>query len=67
MGGDRHRPQRRAGKHHSNIFRSHPAALGDEFGLAGMREADGVELLLADRAGDDRGRRRRAGEADCQL
>ena len=43
---DRHGPQRRAGEHHHDIAGRDPTALGDEFGLAGMLEADRVELLL---------------------
>ena len=43
------------------------AALGDELGLAGMLEADRVELLLGDRAGDHRRGRARARKADREL
>ena len=43
------------------------AALGDELGLAGMGEADRVELGLGDRAGDQRRGGARAGQADREL
>ncbi len=43
------------------------AALGDELGLAGMDEADRVELRLRDRAGDEAGGGSRPGEPDRQL
>ena len=51
----------------ATLPRRHAAALGDELGLAGMAEADAVELLLRHRAGHDRRRRPRAGQADRQL
>ena len=50
MRGDRDGPQRRAGEHHHDVAGRNAAALGDELGLAGMLEADRVELLLGDRA-----------------
>ena len=64
MGGDRDRPQRRPGQHHHDIARRDPAALGDELGLAGMLEADRVELLLRHGAGDHCRSRARAREPD---
>ena len=43
------------------------AALGDELGLAGMDEADRVELRLGDRPGDQRRGGARAGQADREF
>ena len=43
------------------------AALGDELGLAGMGEADRVELRLGDRAGDERRGGARAGQPDREF
>ena len=42
--------KRRAGEHHHDIAGRHAAALGHEFGLAGVLEANRVELLLGQRA-----------------
>ena len=58
VGGDRDGAQRRPGQHHRDVRWRHAAALGDEFGLAGVGEADRVELRLRDRAGDQARRRR---------
>ena len=63
VGGDRDHPQRRPGEHHRDQVAGDAAALGDELGLAGMGEADRVELRLGDRAGDQRRRRRPSGSA----
>ncbi len=46
MGRDRDRAQGRACEHHRHHVLGDSAALGDELGLAGMGEADGVELGL---------------------
>ena len=43
------------------------AALGDELGLAGMDEADRVELRLGDRPGDQRPRRRPSGSGRPRI
>ena len=51
----------------ATLPRRHAAALGDEFGLAGMLEADRVELFLGHRAGDHRRSRARAGQPDRDL
>ena len=67
MGGDRDDLQRRASQHHRDQVRRDPAALGDEFGLAGMDEADRVELRLGDRAGDDAAGGPGAGQADRKF
>ena len=67
VGGHRNGAQRRAGEHHHHVPGRNAAALGDELGLAGMLEADGVELLLGDRAGDDRRRGAGPGKADREL
>ena len=64
---DRDGAQRRTGEHHHDIAGRNPAALGDELGLAGMLEADGVELLLGHRAGDDCGGRAGARKPDGEL
>ena len=50
MRRDRDRPKRRAGEHHHDVAGRHAAALGDEFGLAGVLEANRVELLFGNRA-----------------
>ena len=67
MGGDRDGAKRRPGEHHRHVGGRNAAAFGDEFGLAGVGETDRVELLLADRAGDHRAGRPRAGETDREL
>ena len=51
----------------ATLPRRHAAALGDEFGLAGMGEADRVKLFLGDRASDHRRGRAGAGKAHRDL
>ena len=41
--------ERGAGEHHHDITGCYPAAFGHELGLAGVLEADRVQLLLRDR------------------
>ena len=53
-------------QHHRDELVGNAAAFGDELGLAGMGEADRVELRLGDRAGDQPRRRARAGQADAR-
>ena len=67
MSGDRDRAQGRAREHHDDIARRYPAPLGDELGLPGMLEADGVELLFRHRACDDGGSRAGTREAYRNL
>ena len=67
MRGHRDRPQRWAGKHHDDIAGGNAAALGDELGLAGMLEADSVQLFLRNWTSHHRGRRAGAGQTDGQL
>ncbi len=67
MSGDRHRPQRRPGEHHGDIGGGDATTLGDKFSLAGVSEADRVELFLGDRPGDHRRDRSRSSEADGEF
>ncbi len=61
------RSKRRSGEHHHDIAGGNSAALGDEFGLTRVLEADRIELLLGDRPGDDGDRGPRPGEPDREL
>ena len=67
MGRHQHRAQGWPGKHHRDIAGRDTAAFGDEFGLAGVGEADRVQLFLADRAGHYRACRPRPGEAHGEF
>jgi len=61
------RRQRWTGKHHHDVARSDSAALSHKLGLARVLEADGVELFLGYRPGDDRSGRAGASETDGKL
>ena len=55
------------GQHHRDQVAGDAAALGDELGLAGMGEADRIELRLGDRPGDERRGGAGAGQPDREL
>ncbi len=54
MDGQRHGAQTGPGEHHYRLVGFHSADFGEEFGLAWMLEADGRQLRLGNRRGDDR-------------